>query len=356
MMNNYFLVLFFLSTKIFAFELVEHLASDNNSCSGSNRYCHVAWSNHETLFAASDCSGGINIYTHQNGNIDKICSSNQDDSHTKGIFSLAFKPNTDEHILASAGDDRSLILWKISEQGSIEKIFSTEEKSKILTISWHPSGDYLISTTMNNMKLWKYSSNQLNQLQVFNQGMEDFHRSRVHRAEWNDDGSELSTLPRHEHIKLWKFENEQLIYNGCILEKSNDYYANFWHPFSRDLLSINDQNSLCFFNKNINPKKPYCFTDLNLEGRFDGLRCKIHPNGQFIAIANDHNAYLLKLQQNNISIENEQIINEKISSIAFSQSGNHLIIYSYNEEIFLYKINLPIFCVKNSRKTAPLEI
>jgi WD40 repeat protein len=134
------------------------------------------------------------------------------EGHTETIWSVAWRPGAGPAWLASAGGDRAIIIWDISslQPGSGQAALNagaasgarlrtlTGHTSFVRCVSWHPGGRLLASCSADgSVRLWDAASGAaLATLQG--------HTNDVRAVAWHPDGALLASASEDGTIRLWE--------------------------------------------------------------------------------------------------------------------------------------------------------
>ncbi len=151
-----------------------------------------------TLLASASTDGTVRLWT--------VRSSRKLLAHNNRIFDMAFRP--DGRVLASSGVN-TIRFWR---QGQMEDSFqkghsiqavsndnSSNNSSNILSISYSPDGQFLVSGDADgNLKLWSPNNHKGEALK-----QTKIHDQAIHHVEFNSDGKIIASGGSSGDIQLW---------------------------------------------------------------------------------------------------------------------------------------------------------
>ncbi len=114
------------------------------------------------------------------------------------VKALAVSP--DGKYLASGGEDKNITLWD-PETGKIERSFKGHEET-ISGLAFSPDGKYLASASYDNTaRLWEVETGKV--LQTLNK-----HDDNVQKVAFSPDGQLLATSSRDKTVRLWEVDSK----------------------------------------------------------------------------------------------------------------------------------------------------
>jgi WD40 repeat protein/energy-coupling factor transporter ATP-binding protein EcfA2 len=141
--------------------------------------------------------------------------SNRLEEHQSPVYSVRFSPNN--RIIASAGNDRSIILW--NRKGQIIAKRLVGHKEKVNSIDFSRNGNILASASSDGtIKLWNLKdveesnttkSKKITSFQTLTGKYG--HTKKVNSVSFNANGEILASGSSDGNIKLWKTSNGKLI-------------------------------------------------------------------------------------------------------------------------------------------------
>lgn len=165
----------------------------------------IGWNFTGELLATADNDGLVKIWDWK-GNLLKTITKEDDNSY----FSLSWHPH--KNIIAVSGDDIRII---DTSGTTLKTITHRKEHTGILTIRWHPSGDFFATGDYGQDKegipsiiqFWKPDGTLIKTLSGSN--------AEYRNIQWNKDGSLLASSS--DALRIWN-KNGDLLFTG----KSND--------------------------------------------------------------------------------------------------------------------------------------
>ena len=141
------------------------------------------------------------------------------DSHAAEVSALAW--NQDGTILASAGRDKSIMLWKNDEFAAT----LMGHKTAIYDLSWNPTSNFLASCSGDKTGLIWDGQDVHAKLSG--------HKGAVTMIDWSPEGSIIATGSADKTVRLWNSEGEV----QHILEHKSALASLRWNPRQENLLA-----------------------------------------------------------------------------------------------------------------------
>ena len=156
-------------------------------------------------------------------NSSKPCIIHEDRPRIKGpknnILDLEFSP-FDNHLLASANDNNSVLLWKIPEEGINEdiinekQIYQNHKNNKVNFVNFNPiDKDIILSSTYSgNIHIWNITKND---------SLNEFNYENITSFEcisWNPNGALISACANLKNINIFETRTNKIIFNYQINE------------------------------------------------------------------------------------------------------------------------------------------
>jgi len=158
--------------------------------------------------ATGSLDGSIKLWT-ENGKLIRKFRDSGENAHKKSTWGLSFSPNG--KTLASASSDATIKLWDV-ESGKLLQTLKddpqTEQReghrSEVLGISFSPDGQLLASAGEDNkVILWKFDGQRLAYLKPI-----DAHDQAVRRVSFDSHSQVLASASDDGNIKLWSIKPE----------------------------------------------------------------------------------------------------------------------------------------------------
>lgn len=119
---------------------------------------------------------------------------------------VSFHPGT--RVLASCSDDRTIKLFDLQRVTNKKSFKQLNDSSPIRSISFHPTGDYLLSGTADGpVRLYDVRQGQC----FSSQNDSDNHQSGINYVRWSADGRMYVTAGDDGNIKIWDSQSGKLI-------------------------------------------------------------------------------------------------------------------------------------------------
>nr|XP_015219178.1 PREDICTED: chromatin assembly factor 1 subunit B isoform X2 [Lepisosteus oculatus] len=144
--------------------------------------------------------------------------------HTKAVNVVRFSPSTE--LLASAGDDAAILLWKINDSKEPEQAAFQEEEDAQLNkecwtvvktlrghiedvydLSWTTDGNFLVSGSVDNTAImWDVNKGQ--KMSIFND-----HKSYVQGVAWDPQGQYITTMSCDRVMRVYSTQSKRKAYS-----------------------------------------------------------------------------------------------------------------------------------------------
>lgn len=237
--------------------------------------------------------------------------------HTAGITSVAFSPNGS--LLASSGVDGTIRLWDINKDEALLNIKA--DIFPITSISVNPSGQIIASASSYQIKLWNINTGK----EI--RSLKENPSVIINSIAFSPDGKILAAGKSDKSIKLWDIEQ------GKEIEVLNGHAGSVTYLcFSPNgkLLSSSDVNTIKIWDVT-NGKE---LLTVNSPSQFgDKNALAFSPDGKEIACGNYNSLMLIDSSSGKkLSILKET--NANISSLSFSPDGNFLLSAGVFNEIW----------------------
>lgn len=158
----------------------------------------LSWNNNGQLLALADGYGVVQVMDQEGKLIRSIPKQER-----KSYLSLHWHPKED--IIVTGGDE--IILFDTSgKQLSMFRI--REQYTGILSVQWHPSGEFFASGDYGHenegkptlLQFWKMNGTLIKQM--------DGHREEIRNLRWSHDGTRVATAS--DALRIWSREGELL--------------------------------------------------------------------------------------------------------------------------------------------------
>ncbi|MBN3312022.1 CAF1B factor, partial [Atractosteus spatula] len=201
--------------------------------------CEIAWHNKEPVYSIDFQHGG-------DRKINRLATAGVDTTmwkvekgpdgkaiveflsnlarHTKAVNVVRFSPSTE--LLASAGDDAAILLWKINDSKEPEQAAFQEEEDAQLNkecwtvvktlrghiedvydLSWTTDGNFLVSGSVDNTAImWDVNKGQ--KMSIFND-----HKSYVQGVAWDPQGQYITTLSCDRVMRVYSTQSKRKAYS-----------------------------------------------------------------------------------------------------------------------------------------------
>lgn len=161
----------------------------------------IAWSQDNQLLANGTLEGKINIYNSQ-GVLQQTLTG-----HNGAVLDLEFRPsestNNNHYLLASASNDKTVRLWRIYQEASLED-------QGISTIATSPTDSTRFATADSQGKIKIWQLNPENKTQQLVHTMSS-HKEAINHLQYSWDGKILASASVDNTIKIWDIASNELI-------------------------------------------------------------------------------------------------------------------------------------------------
>lgn len=181
----------------------------------------IDWNKDGTLLALADGFGKIKIINRNNEIVKSISKHN-----TNSYMSLDWHPHKD--ILLVSSDE--ILLYDLSGK-QLKMIKHRKEQTGVLSVSWHPSGDFFVSGDYGHenegvptlLQFWKEDGTFIKSVSG--------HQKEIRNLRWNADGTKLATAA--DALRIWSI-NGKLLAEG----KSNaSLWGLAWNPNGKQIVT-----------------------------------------------------------------------------------------------------------------------
>ena len=253
--------------------------------------------------------------------VSNIQEENRLIGHTGSVYSLGISP--DEKIIASGGDDNTIILW--SDQGKdLKKRLKHNAPINSVRFSPNPHDKIILSGSQDKtVKLWNFDGNLIKEIKL---------KDSVCEAVFSPNGEKFAALSKDGLIYVGNIQNQQL---SPVYKLNNTLDDCITIKFSRD------SNHLVF------PSSQNNFIVLNLDRKqptsIPGHTKKVfvvteNPQGTILASGGEDNTIKL-WKTNGTLVQTLQGHTGAIRWVSFSPTGNLLASASQDNTIKIWRLD-----------------
>jgi WD40 repeat protein len=221
----------------------------------------ISWDPSGVYLASSGNDGSIRVWDVANGNNISIYGASGSDGEAEPFEGITWNPGSSQ--IATFQGRAILILDPFTSQ-LIKRVTDAQDRSRITTIAWDPSGDLLAAGTLSDqIKIWNVATGNLDQpllsfgttpvssiawspdgsrivtggvdgiLRVFDaasgQMLASFpgNTQSAPSIAWSDDGSRIASASWDNAVRVWDAESG---YQLDVFSNSTSVYAVAWSP------------------------------------------------------------------------------------------------------------------------------
>ncbi|NTV65107.1 MAG: protein kinase, partial [Oscillochloris sp.] len=151
--------------------------------------------------------------------------------HTAKVQALAWHP--DDDLLASAGADRTIRLWRASDHSLVALIEGHREP--ITCLAWSPDGETLASGSGDTLYLWTVDGTPLSEIPCPE-------HAKVYTLAWRPDGQILAAGYGDHMIRLWHVAETLTAFT--LPGHTGYVYSLAWSPDGQSLASASADTTL----------------------------------------------------------------------------------------------------------------
>lgn len=247
----------------------------------------------------------------------KLITAKKLKGHADWVTSIAFRP--DGKVLASASDDKTIILWNV-ETGNKIKVF----KGHGTACSFSPDGRLLASAKGNEIYLWDIEVG--NKIKTLGGGV---FAANITSLSFSPDGKILATAGG-DNIILWDVKAGNKI---DTLKGPDTEWSISFSPDGNILASANDDKTIILWDVDTGNK-------INiLKGHTDKVySVSYSPYGRLLASAGKDNTIILWNTETGTRIRSLKSHLNEIWSVSFSSDGKLLASGSYDKKVIIWDV------------------
>ncbi len=169
------------------------------------------------------------------------------EGHTNWVLSVAF--STDGKYLVSGSEDTTIKIWDFKTEECFVTLKGKEgHKDRVRSVCFHPNDSSILASASDDRKIilwkWEKDTNKFNLLW----SSEEDHQSRVRSVTFSHNGQYLCSSSDDTKIIVWKLEldsHEQPVSKYHVLDKHTDKVVSLaFHPQDKYLASGSDDRTV----------------------------------------------------------------------------------------------------------------
>lgn len=251
------------------------------------------------------------------------------EGHDNWVLSVAFSP--DSNLLASAGQDNTILIWSISENKCIHRIEQHEDR--IWSVVFNHNGNLLASgSEEGNICIWDFQKEKC--IKCFQ------HDDRVWSIDFSPDSLTIASGSESQGLTLWNLEDDSHLPRQISQPEHNigRVWSVAFHPSGKYIATGSDDSTVRIWNY----QTGQC--DSIFEGHENRIRCvTFSPSGEWIASGSEDNTIRIwQLNRHNTNFVDCQILQEHnswVRSLAFNKKGTVMASCSQDGTVKLWDLN-----------------
>lgn len=281
--------------------------------------------------------------------------------HSEKISGLDWNFKSNSDTLVTGGNEGNINVWNISESKDSKLKPCSSIKgahlNRITKTLFHPSGDYIISTSFDQTwKLWDVARPEKELVE------QEGHSKEVFAASFHPDGSLLSTGGLDAIGRIWDLRSGRSIAtleghikgiysmdwsdNGYHLATaSGDCSVKIWDlrklsksDKNQELFTIPAHNKLVSDVRFFHKRQDYSSLDILSKKDKNEDSCNIDSNGSFLITSSYDNTVNIWSADNWIKVRSLQGHNDKVMSCDISSNASHIASSGWDRSLKLWSI------------------
>lgn len=246
--------------------------------------------------------------------------------HTKTVFSVTFSP--DSQTIASASFDKTVKLWH--RDGTLKD--TLHHDNFVYSVTFSPKGDTIAAGDKSGtVTFWNSNGQRTNPFQA--------HKSTVLGLKFNKQGNILATASKDGTVKLWKLTLKLQQQNPTILKHGTRVDSVSFSPDGQMIATASQDKIVKFWKSDGTP-----LNNLTIKGESGFTSVSFSPDNKTIATTNlAGQAQLWERNETEIkAIETLSGHTSRSNSVSFSHNGNILASASNDRTVKLWQVKLPL--------------